>query len=236
MEARVQLQPAYILHRRSFQNSSLLLDLFCVDYGRISVVAKGARRNTSKQRALIQLFQPLLVSFSGKGEVKTLGKIEASVTAISLKGERLFSAMYLNELLTRLLQHQGEHKSLYQAYQSSLVALQGRGDLGSILRRFELSLLSDLGYGINFSSEQPSATHLRAEAQYSYSPTSGFQRCDEPGSFLGEHLLELAAVSASESNEGFSSIACAASAKRLTRQALSYYLGDKPLTSRSLFS
>ena len=85
MENRVQLQPAYVLFSRPFQNTSLLLDFFTIDYGRVRAVAKGARRQSSKYRSLLQPFHPLLIAYTGKGEIKTLGNVESSVTPISLK-------------------------------------------------------------------------------------------------------------------------------------------------------
>ncbi|MEC9191360.1 MAG: recombination protein O N-terminal domain-containing protein, partial [Pseudomonadota bacterium] len=99
MNSKITLQPAYVLHRRPFQNTSLLVDLFTLDFGLIRAVAKGARREKSRFRALLQLFQPLLISASGKGEVKTLTSIESNMSAMRLQGERLFSGLYLNELL-----------------------------------------------------------------------------------------------------------------------------------------
>ena len=102
MDNRVQLQPAYVLFSQPFQNTSLMVDFFTIDYGRIRVIAKGARRRTSKYRALLQPFHPLLIAFSGRGEVKTLGYLESGFGAIVLKGERLFSGLYLNEILCRL--------------------------------------------------------------------------------------------------------------------------------------
>ena len=94
MDNRVQLQPAYVLFSQPFQNTSLMVDFFTIDYGRITVIAKGARRRTSKYRALLQPFHPLLIAFSGRGEVKTLGYLESGFGAIILKGERLFSGLY----------------------------------------------------------------------------------------------------------------------------------------------
>ena len=153
MDTRIALQPAYVLHRRPFQNTSLLVDFFTYDYGLVRAVAKGARREKSRYRALLQLFQPLLVSVTGKGEVKTLTAVESNVSAINLRGERLFSGLYINELLSRLLQNQEEHTALYGSYQETLVALQGEQSIEPLLRRFELKLLAGLGYAINLTAD-----------------------------------------------------------------------------------
>jgi len=142
MDTRVALQPAYVLHSQPFQNTSLLVDFFTMDYGRVRAVAKGARSAKSKYRSLLQLFQPLLVSLSGRGELKTLTGLESSLGALRLEGQRLFSGMYINELLTRLLMNHGEHKQLYLAYQDTIAALQGDSAIQLLLRQFELCLLS----------------------------------------------------------------------------------------------
>lgn len=236
MDTRVQLQPAYVLHRQPFKNTSLLLDFFSLDYGRIKAVAKGARREKSKYRPLIQPFQPLLISFSGRSEVKTVVGVEASVSALQIKGPRLFSAMYINELLTRLLHTYVEHKNLYKLYQESLIALQGAGDLEPLLRQFELSLLNEIGYGINLAMECETNEAIVENEYYRFIVDVGFALIPKDSPDLsalnpikGSHLIALR-----ESN--FTDVTTAQTAKRLLRTALARHLGDKPLTSRALFS
>ena len=241
METRVQLQPAYMLHRRPFQNTSLLVDFFCLDYGMVRAVAKGARREKSKYRALLQLFQPLLVSFSGRGEVKTVTGVESGLSAIKLNGDRLFSGMYVNELLARLLHNHVEHTALYQYYQESLIALQGEAEVQTVLRRFELKLLVELGYGINLHTDCHSHEPIDGGASYRFTPDVGFELAAASASvaevatnsgstnlFAGAHLIALRDLDLADE-------AIAKSAKRLLRIALGTHLGDKPLNSRSLF-
>ena len=247
METRVQLQPAYLLHRRPFQNTSLLVDFFCLDYGMVRAVAKGARREKSKYRALLQLFQPLLISFSGRGELKTVTGAEAGLSALSLKGDRLFSGMYINELLTRLLHNYVEHTVLYQHYQESLIALQGDADIQTVLRRFELKLLVELGYGLNLDTDCHSHDPIDRHKSYRFTPGLGFELAitaepiPTPGVaeaapntangaqlFRGEDLIALREMELGDA-------LVAKSAKRLLRLALGAHLGGKPLTSRSLF-
>lgn len=242
MDTRVLLQPAYLLHSRPFQNTSLLVDFFCLDYGCVTAVARGARREKSKYRALLQLFQPLLVSFSGRGEVKTVNTVESSLGAIQLKGERLFSGMYLNELLTRLLHDHIEHRSLYNAYQDALVLLQGESDMQPVLRRFELALLSELGYAVNLQFDCHSHVPIESGILYRFIPDVGFSteettevtinesaNSKSANVFRGEHLLALQKFE-------FPDVETSRSAKRLLRIALAAHLGDKPLNSRSLFA
>lgn len=244
MENRVQLQPAYVLHRQAFQNTSLLVDFFCLDYGRVRAVAKGARRDKSKYRSTLQPFQPLLLSFSGRGDVKTVIGAESSVAALNLQGQRLFSGMYINELLTRLLHGYVEHKSLYLIYQESLLALQGQGELEGLLRKFELGLLGELGYGINLESDCKTDSPLELNKCYRFIPSKGFSEIandvndandanDANGTidfekYDGKDLLALR-------SSDFSKPEVRSTAKRLLRAALAAHLGDKPLHSRSLF-
>ena len=236
METRIALQPAYVLHRRPFQNTSLLVDFFTYDYGLVRAVAKGARREKSRYRALLQLFQPLLVSVSGKGEVKTLTAVESNVAAINLQGERLFSGLYINELLNRLLHNQEEHTALYGNYQETLVALQGEQGIEPLLRRFELNLLAELGYAINLEEDCESHQPIDPDGIYRFIPDVGFQSRTLSGAgtlgsseFLGADLIALRKLD-------FSDDTSAQAAKRLLRIALAAHLGDKPLHSRSLFT
>ena len=236
MDNRVQLQPAYVLFSQPFQNTSLMVDFFTIDYGRIRVIAKGARRRTSKYRALLQPFHPLLIAFSGRGEVKTLGYLESGFGAIVLKGERLFSGLYLNEILCRLLHNYEEHKSLYKSYQDTLVSLQGPGDLENILRVFELRLLAELGYAINLSDDYVTNEPITKGKLYKFIPDFGFEMVilskDEEfpdNVFEGETLIAIREMNM----EGKT---VAKSAKRLLRLAFASLLGEKPLNSRNLFA
>ena len=235
MDSRVALQPAYVLHTQPFQNTSLLVDFFTMDYGRVRAVAKGARSAKSKYRSALQLFQPLLVSLSGRGELKTLTGLECSLGAIVLEGQRLFSGMYINELLSRLLLNHVEHKQLYLAYQDTLVALQGSVDMQLLLRHFELCLLCELGYGINLESDCRSHIVLDTEASYLFTPDVGFEKLIEPEQanaarvYSGYHIVALRDFDLSDTD-------VAKTAKRLLRTALAAHLGGKPLHSRSLFS
>ena len=235
METRVLLQPAYVLHSQPFQNTSLLVDFFTIDYGRVRAVAKGARREKSKYRSLLQSFHPLLVSFSGRGEVKTVGTVEAGLGAIVLQGERLYSGMYVNEVLCRLLHNHEEHKALYKNYQDTLIALQGDGNMEVILRKFELSLLAALGYAINLDEDYLSHQPIDVDCYYRFTPDVGFELTEQTEDdeqnarvFRGKDLIALRDFDLKEKST-------ATAAKRLLRLALGAHLGEKPLNSRTLF-
>ena len=236
MKPRVYLQPAYVLHKQAFQNSSLLIDFFCLEYGRVKAVARGARRAKSRYRSLLQVFQPILVSFSGKGEVKTVVAVESHSSAAALTGERLLSGLYLNELITRILITNVEHAPLFEHYQQALERLRSEGDIAAILRRFELGLLNELGYGINLEYDCVSHELIRADRYYLFTPDLGFEPVDDvavnPNTkmnvYSGQHILELKDL-ANESQDSRNA------AKRILRTALQCHLGNKPIHSRELF-
>lgn len=236
MRSKVDLQPAYVLHTQPFQNTSLLVDFFCMDYGRVRAVAKGARRSGSRTRAYLQAFQPVLVSLSGKTDLKSLVGIEGSINALALRGTRLFSGLYVNELLVRLLSYQESIPDLYRSYQNTLVALSGARDLQQVLRQFELELLDALGYGVDLESDCYSGAAITAQEIYLFHPELGFERIpaqavanrNNPALFSGAEIIALRtglALDRSQSN----------AARRLTRLALHRHLGNKPLASRALF-
>ncbi len=256
MNQRVLLQPAWVIHRRPFRNTSLLVDLFCRDHGRVAVVARGARRGKSRWRGLLQPFQPLRVSFSGRGAVKTLTAAESADAPAAMAGERLFSGFYINELLSHLLHDHVEHPRLHQVYEETLTALASQdSSLEAALRRFELELLAELGYALNLRTDSRHQA-IEADKRYRYLPDVGFEEAEhdpgphpEPEPWPGDQSAPQADVAASESKHIFAGIhllaiarldfsnpQTAPTAKRLLRQALAPHLAGKPLNSRALFA
>jgi DNA repair protein RecO (recombination protein O) len=133
---RINLQPAYVIHSRPYRDTSALLEVFTAEYGRISLVARGTRRQTRRgsKAALLQPFSPLLLSFSGRMELKTLSAIEPVKGMSALRGERLFSGLYMNELLVRLLHRNDAHPELFAAYDYALKALAGNAAVDTAAR------------------------------------------------------------------------------------------------------
>ncbi len=232
---RVSLQPAYLLHRQAYRDSSQLLELFTAEHGRISLVARSVRRKArgGSTGALLQPFVPLLVSFSGRAELKTLTGAEAAGGAVQLRGERLFSGLYLNELLVRLLHRHDAHARLFAHYAETLQDLASGTPMDEALRRFEFSLLEELGYNFDLTHEAHGGPALQADSWYRYEsgggmlrPVADVQR--EIPLFLGDDLLALSRGEFSDSSRK--------TAKRLMRLVLADHLGGKPLRSRDLFS
>lgn len=227
---RVNLQPAYVIHSRPYRDSSALLDVFTAEYGRIGLVARGARRQNRRggSAALLQPFTPLLLSFSGRTQLKSLVATESARGMLVLRGERLFSGLYLNELLVRLMHRNDAHPTLFAAYDRALSALAGSTAVDAILRRFEFTLLDELGYGFDPGVEGSSGQPINAARWYRYEPGVGLVDGSQGGSvFSGADLLALAA--------GDYTGSARQAAKRLLREALAVHLGSEPLRSRELF-
>jgi DNA repair protein RecO (recombination protein O) len=145
---------AYVLHSVPYKETSLVVELFCREHGRLPVVAKGAKRPHSGLRAILVSFQPLAVRFSGKSEVKTLVQAEWLGGLMSPDGKPLFAAYYLNELLMRGLSREDRHSELFDLYQATLIGLSSGEDMNLHVRQFEVGLLQALGYGLDWSQDR----------------------------------------------------------------------------------
>ncbi len=232
---RVSLQPAFLLHSRPYRDSSQLLDVFTAEHGSLSLVARGLHRRArgGSLRSLLQPFKPLLLSFSGRGELQTLTAAETAPGAVLLAGERLFSGLYLNELLLRLLHRHDPHPLLFARYGETLVELATSSRLDTLLRRFELFLIEELGYGFDLTQDAASHQPVQAGNWYRYFEGSGLVHCDSAdrrleGRYAGADLLAIAGGELEAGSVG-------QTAKRLLRQVLAEHLGGRVLQSREMF-
>lgn len=217
--------PAFVLHSRPYKETSALVDLL-TPQGRLRAVLRGARGKSGSQA---RPFLPLEVELRGKSELKTLARLEPNGIPNLLHGDVLFSGLYLNELLIRLLPTHDPHPSLFEHYALTLQALNAGRPLQPLLRTFEWRLLDELGYGFALEHDvqgQP----LAADTFYRLLPEAGLEAVDhlQPGLFLGRDLLALA-------DADWDQPMTLATAKRLMRQALAPHLGGRPLVSRELF-
>jgi DNA repair protein RecO (recombination protein O) len=227
---RVDAEPAYILHTYSFRETSLVAEAFTEHHGRVALIARGARRPRSPVRGLLQPFQPLRISWFGKGEVRTLHDAEWEGGMPALSGLALMCGFYLNELLLRLLPRDDPHERLFTDYSNALSSLTASGREADTLRRFELRLLREIGYAPTFTEEAETGRPVRMDAMYHFRLEKGVfpATAGEPGLELsGQTLLGMAA-------EDYSDPVVLREAKQLTRMLLGHYLGDKPLHSRQL--
>ena len=233
MQRPEHLQLAFVLHRRDYSNTSLLLELFVSGSGRLPAIAKGAKRKGAASSALLQPFQPLWLGTAGRGEVRTLTRVEAAGPPLGLQGRALVSGFYLNELLVRLLGRHDPHDALFAFYQAALSAVAGAGDLETTLRQFELRLLDELGYGLTLDRLAASGAKVEPHLTYLYDSDQGLRLAVQPqpesGPWLsGATLLALASgepLTESQRRE----------ARRLLRSVLEPHLGERPLQSRELY-
>lgn len=218
-------QPAYVLHSRAYRESSALVD-FLTPQGRLRAVMRGAR---GKAGSLARPFVPLEVEFRGRGELKNVSRLEAAGIPNLLHGEALFSGLYLNELLIRLLPEQDPHPATFDHYAMTVLALaQGRA-LEPLLRSFEWRLLDELGYGFALDVDRVGQP-IVATGLYRLQADAGLEAVGQlqPGVFHGSELLAMAEAD-------WTAPGALAAAKRLMRQALAPHLGGRPLVSRELF-
>lgn len=231
---RVDAQPAYVLHTHPFRETSLIVEAFTRDFGRMALLARGARRPRSALRGLLMAFQPLEIGWAGKGEVLTLMKAEWQGGQPLLKGQALFCGFYLNELLMHLLPREDPHERLFKRYAEMLQSLAADPE-GRVrepdLRRFEKALLQELGYGLTLHMDSEGCP-VEPDAYYSYQIEHGPVRQAGAGQgaqmVRGRTLLDLAA-------EDFADARTRAEAKQLMRSLMAYYLGGAELETRKIF-
>ena len=226
-----RLIPAYILHSRKYRDTSLLVELFTLDRGRVPAVLRGARSG-KKKAGTVQPFTPLLVAISGRGELKTVTRLESD-TSLHLAGEQLLIGLYANELLVRLLGKFEENPGIFEAYQQLIVYLGSTTDTHARgwIRRFELTVLTELGYGINFQTDAITGEAIQAGICYRYVADEGFHLTQDQLSgqtFPGADLLAIASNTLDNKTLELT-------VKKIIRAALAQLLGNKPLNSRAMF-
>lgn len=232
-------QAAYVLHRRDYQESSLLVDLLTVNEGRVRVIAKGAKRNKNPWRAVLQAFNPLQVEYSGRHDLKTLTLAESPGTPLSLSSHYLYSGFYLNELLQRLLPQYAEVSELFLAYESALSALAKKQDIETVLRWFEWQLLQQLGHAFDWRSEAETGITLDQQAHCYFDPERGFlHENPRPDATPLDTQLVMSLEQLSQQplvSDQVLDLAQRKLCKLIMREALAIHLGTKPLRSRELF-
>lgn len=230
-------QAVYVLHTYPFKETSLVVELFAHGFGRVATTAKGARRPRSAMRGMLQSFQPLIATWSGKLELKTLHNLEWGGGLLLLKGEALMCGFYLNELLLRLLPREDPHETLFEYYSATLKILASGQDLATTLRRFELKLLQELGYAIPLHKDESDGVIVENQI-YSYEAEHGATKLNNAlngGSgrakygvqLLGRTLIDM-------TGDDYSHPQTQQQSKQLMRYLLAHYLGDKPLHTRQL--
>ena len=224
------MQDAFVLHIRPYRESSQLVEVYSRQEGRISILVRGSRSKRSNLKGILQPFTLLNIAWGGKGQLKYLRSVEAQTHALPLPGDKLYLGLYLNELLYRLLEHLTPYSDLFDCYKNTLLALAQGHAYEPILRRFELELLTALGYAIDFEFDAMSQLPIQIESYYQLVAEQGFVLTEfaDKDAFWGRHIQALA-------QRDFSTPAQAQTAKRFCRQLINERLGGKPLVSRQLF-
>lgn len=219
----------YVLHSRPYRDTSAIITAFSAEMGKITFVAKGIRSKKNPKIALLQPFIPLNAQVYGKNELKNLATLESLGIAIRLTDIHLYSALYLNELLMRLLPVEVSCLELYQGYESVLQHLSDQQPLEPLLRDFEIGLLNELGYGVDYQTEQSTGKEIEAAYHYHFDPEQGFTYAlpHQRNVIGGQAIVDIAQQVWNQSS--------LKAAKYINRIALKSLLGDKPLKSRELF-
>ncbi|MDV6326695.1 DNA repair protein RecO [Idiomarina sp. PL1-037] len=226
-------QRALVLHRWDYQETSLILDLFTEDKGRVRVVAKGAKRPKSPWRGLAQPFMPLLAEFQGRSDLKTLTLLEPQqpTQELRLQGDKLYSGFYLNELIQRLVPAEAEAPELFESYLSALQNMTNSERVEPALRQFEWQLLQHLGAAFDWHYDADTG-HVLSDSKWCYFiPDHGFvtqARDNQQRAYSVADIQKLAAWDVDDESR-------LRLLKYIMRDALAVYLGDKPLRSRELF-
>lgn len=220
----------FLIHRRRWRESSLILTLLTARHGLIGVIARGAL-STTKSKQQITEFNCHFLAWSGRADLPYLRRAEALSRPIHLFGDRLISGLYLNELLTRLQQRHEPEPAVYAAYTAAVEALAHDTPLEPLLRKFEVELLAACGFALALELTADTWAPIEPERRYHYVPEQGALAHPTPGEGVavgGGALLALAGRLPWND-------AALSGAKTLMRQLLAHHLGSQPLRSRELF-
>jgi DNA repair protein RecO (recombination protein O) len=228
---RVEHQQAFILKSQSYKESSVIHQMFSIDYGVVSIISKGSKSKISKVGSVLHPFRQLAVSWVGKSDLKTLTSSEQLGELNTLKGNGLYCGFYVNELILNLLHKFDGHPVLFTAYQKVMYQLASNENLQNHLREFEKILLQEIGYGLQLDHVANSDAPIDADLDYTY--------------VIGKGVVE-SSFSSNEQRISGSTLNnlrdnCLATkqeliqAKKLMRRLIDYQLDGKILKSRELF-
>jgi DNA repair protein RecO (recombination protein O) len=228
--ARVEHAPAWVLHHRPFRDTSRILDILSREHGRLSLVARGARAAKSRLRGILRPFTSLRMSWVIRTDLGTLTGAELAGTPLTLSGDALLSAYYVNELLLKLLHKHDPQPEIFDIYSDVIAKLASGGDVARSLREFEMELLRMLGYELNLQHDAESHQALVADQRYEYRPGQGpVPVADNYGrlSFTGAELIAV-------SEQDFGKEDVLRNAGRLLRDVIAFHLDGKELKSRKV--
>lgn len=229
---QTELQKAFVLHTRAYRDTSLLLEVFTINHGRLSLIARGVRNGKHRWRHLLMPFRQVELTWSGNGELQTLTQLESGGDCFDLRAKALFCGFYLNELILYLLPKQDTYTDIFELYGRTLRMLQNQHQLEPCLRYFERHLLRMLGYDTGFEQDC-NGEHIESESVYLYRSEYGFipvkQQIDATQVlYRGQTLLDI-------DKDHYASEQTLSQAKQLFRTKLQFLLGHKQIKSREMF-
>ena len=217
----------FLLHQRSFGETSIIADVFTQKSGKISLIAKGAKKPKSKFFGYLVPFQKLEITFSGRSELKTLTSIDRDLASNSNTFSKVsYSLLYINELLMKLLPKDAKHEELFVLYDEFLKKINKNNNLEISLRHFELDLLDMLGYGFDYDSEIDSNDPIEAELSYVFVSERGFRKSNN-SSLKGQDIMSIKKRKLEDVPLKY--------LKEITTKAIGICLEGKDLASRKIF-
>jgi len=229
-QRRIHQQPAFILHHRPFRDTSQILDVISREHGKLSLVARGSRGSKSRLRGILRPFMPLSISWFLKSDLGTLTGAEVRGVPLSLSGDALLSGYYVNELLLHFLHRHDPQQEIFDLYAQTIQSLVAARSIATCLRQFEMELLRQIGYALNFDHEIVSQHALQSDQNYEYRLEQGPVAVNKTEGSLVFSGSMLAAIGA----QRFDDPDTLRAASRLLREVISFHLGGKELKSRKV--
>jgi DNA repair protein RecO (recombination protein O) len=232
MRRRAELEPGFVLHAYPYKETSLIVEVFSRRFGRVGLLARGARRPRSAMRGVLLAFHPLRLSWSASAELGTLISAEWGGGQATLAGIGLMCGFYINELLLRLLPREDPHENLFDAYAAALESLSLEKGQAPVLRSFERRLLAELGYAPVLDRDAATGAGIAPGKWYDYEPERGpveTRRVDGDSVVSGRTLLDMAA-------DNYENTRTREEARRLMRTLIAERLGGQSLHTRAVLS
>ena len=217
----------FLLHHRPHGETSIIVDVFTKKNGKMSIIAKGAKKPKSKFFGYLTPFTKLKITYTGRSELKTLTNIDRDFSeSTNSFSKTSYSLLYINELLIRLLPKDAVHEDLFQLYESFLVKIHSGENIELTLRSFELDMLEMLGYGLDFENEIDKNQSIDINKNYSFIPERGFRE-SKNSNFSGKDIINIRMRNLSEVSKKH--------LKHITQESIHFCLDGKNLTSREIF-
>ena len=217
----------FLLHQRPYGETSLIVDVFTKKNGKMSIIAKGAKKPKSKFFGYLTPFTKLKITYTGRSELKTLTNIDRDFSeSTNSLSKTSYSLLYINELLIRLLPKDAVHEDLFLLYESFLLKIHSRKNIELTLRSFELDMLEMLGYGLDFENEIDKNQSIDVNKNYSFIPERGFRE-SRSSNFSGKDIINIRLRNLSEVSKKH--------LKHITQESIHFCLEGKNLSSREIF-